>query len=342
MDKRIIIIPLLLMSIIALKYLPIDVNLLHQFHEEQPTTRLTTVVEDNGTLTVFFCPHDDCEQQMRERMNAAQQSIHCAFYDFNLPSLERVLDEKSNQIDVKVVMDQRNARPLTTKKFPLKTDRSSGFMHNKFCVIDGEQVFTGSTNPTVNGVTKNTNNLVVISSRVIAQNYDDEFNELWTGTFRGGEVVKNPLVDLNGILVENYFCPEDNCEEKVVHVLKAAKKSVYFMTFSFTSDRIANTLLIHHHTDNDVVIQGIVDAQQVNDHSAFTVLTYQGIDVVKDKEPAAMHHKVFIIDEEIVVTGSYNPTMSGNRRNDENILIIHDQQIAQRYLQEFQRLRHSI
>ena len=48
-----------------------------------------------------------------------------------------------------------------------------------------------------------------------------------------------------------------------------------------------------------------------------------------------LHHKVFIIDEEIVITGSFNPSMNGDTRNDENILIIHDQDIAEKYLQEF-------
>jgi len=51
-----------------------------------------------------------------------------------------------------------------------------------------------------------------------------------------------------------------------------------------------------------------------------------------------MHHKVFIIDNETVATGSYNPTESGNSRNDENLLIIHDKEIASAYLEEFQRI----
>ncbi len=48
-----------------------------------------------------------------------------------------------------------------------------------------------------------------------------------------------------------------------------------------------------------------------------------------------MHHKVFIIDEKIVITGSYNPTKNANENNDENLLIIHDKKIAEKYLEEF-------
>jgi phosphatidylserine/phosphatidylglycerophosphate/cardiolipin synthase-like enzyme len=52
-----------------------------------------------------------------------------------------------------------------------------------------------------------------------------------------------------------------------------------------------------------------------------------------------MRHKVIIIDKKIVVTGSMNPTSSGNLRNDENVLIIYDENIAKKYLNEFERMK---
>lgn len=52
-----------------------------------------------------------------------------------------------------------------------------------------------------------------------------------------------------------------------------------------------------------------------------------------------MHHKVFIIDGKTVVTGSFNPTAGGNTRNDENILIIEDEEIAELFLEEFDKVR---
>jgi len=51
-----------------------------------------------------------------------------------------------------------------------------------------------------------------------------------------------------------------------------------------------------------------------------------------------MHHKVFIIDNATVVTGSFNPSQNADTRNDENMLIIHDPSIAARFLEEFYRL----
>ena len=48
--------------------------------------------------------------------------------------------------------------------------------------------------------------------------------------------------------------------------------------------------------------------------------------------------KVFIIDNRTVITGSMNPTGSGDYKNDENILITRDKEVAEKYVGEFFRL----
>ncbi|MBT7927691.1 hypothetical protein HN695_05100, partial [Candidatus Woesearchaeota archaeon] len=48
-----------------------------------------------------------------------------------------------------------------------------------------------------------------------------------------------------------------------------------------------------------------------------------------------LHHKVFIIDDHIVITGSYNPTASGTEKNDENILIIYSDDVAAEFVDEY-------
>ena len=51
-----------------------------------------------------------------------------------------------------------------------------------------------------------------------------------------------------------------------------------------------------------------------------------------------MHHKVMVIDNQIVVMGSYNFSASAEDTNDENLLVIYDANIAGKYLEEFQRV----
>ena len=57
-----------------------------------------------------------------------------------------------------------------------------------------------------------------------------------------------------------------------------------------------------------------------------------------DNGKGKMHHKVFIIDEKVVITGSMNPSKSGNENNDENVIIIEDEKIAKKYVDEFENI----
>ena len=61
--------------------------------------------------------------------------------------------------------------------------------------------------------------------------------------------------------------------------------------------------------------------------------------VRQDGNPAFMHHKVIIIDDHIVVTGSLNFTDNADQQNNENVIIIDNADIAKLYVQDFQELK---
>ena len=236
-------------------------------------------------------------------------------------------------MDVKVVTDNDYLKEFNHSF--VKAD-SWGLMHNKFCIIDGKKVSSGSMNPTNNCAHKNNNNLLLINSEVLANNYEEEFQEMWNGTFKKGQKVRNSQIKLGDTFIQNYFCPEDNCGEKVKAELKKAEKSIYFMQFSFTHESIANALLLKN-LDN-VTIKGVMETQQISPDSKFKVMQAQGIDVWKDGNKYKLHHKVWIIDERCVVTGSFNPSASGDSRNDENVLIICNSEIVAQFVQEFWKI----
>ena len=72
--------------------------------------------------------------------------------------------------------------------------------------------------------------------------------------------------------------------------------------------------------------------------SEYDELHSSGLDVRLDGNPKNMHDKIILIDEVTVITGSYNFTAAAEDKNDENILIIHNADIAALYLQDFQRI----
>ncbi len=273
---------------------------------------------------IYFCPIDDCASKLAEAIMESEESVDCAFYDLNHEKVINALKSTNSRL---VLNDD--------SKYPGKKDDDSGLMHNKFCVIDKRMIVTGSFNPTRNDNERNNNNIIIIRSELLAENYEKELEELWDGDFRGGTKVRRSEVYLNGNKYENYFCPEDECEKRMIESLQTARESVYFMAFSFTSRPISDFLISNK---NNLDIKGVIEKTQNSEWCVFDAMNKSGMDVRLDKNPKNMHHKVFIIDKSTVVLGSYNPTKSGNERNDENILIIHDEEIASRFIEEFERV----
>lgn len=282
------------------------------------------IVREDITVRSYFCPQEHCQEKIISLINSSTD-IKCAFYQLNLPEMIDMLRQKNAD----VVLENDNALPY------FKTGYSEAQMHDKFCIFDSKTVLTGSFNPTGDSNFYNDNNIVIIESNTLAKNYLDEFSELSKNIFSGGETVKNPLVSgANGLVIENYFCPEDNCKAHVIDALDSANSTIYFMIYSFTDEDIGNLLWNKHSQGIDV--QGIMDESQMSDYSRYKDLKDFAI---IDYNPKLLHHKVFIIDNKTVITGSYNPTQNGNEHNDENIVIIHDVETANRFIEEFRTLQ---
>ena len=295
---------------------------------------IDSYVEDEGSINLYFCPHEDCETAFISFLNSANQSLDCALFEINHPKVQKMLLKKNDEINVRIVTDD-----TYLKKFnqPFVKADKSGLMHNKFCIIDDTFVSTGSMNPTINGIHKNNNNLLIIKSKTLATNFADEFEEMWNDTFKKGTNTLNPEIKIGDVRIQNYFCPDDHCAEHVKEELMKAKESIYFMVFSFTHQGISNILLMKHL--DGLTVEGLQEARQASVISQYKRIDFSGIDIMKDTNPNNMHHKVFIIDNKTVITGSFNPSEGGDSKNDENILIIRNEEIARRYLEEYERLR---
>jgi len=297
------------------------------------------VVKGYGDIQVYFCPHQDCESALVDLLDSATESIHCATYELSLESVqEKLLEKRAEGLEVDIIVDDHYL-----KKFNYSFIQTDGWgqMHDKFCIIDGHKLFTGSMNPTNNGVNKNNNNMLIIDSSLLASNYEDEFQEMWTdNVYKKGDPILNSNLVLESeegdIIVKNYFCPDDDCAEHVKEELSKAEESIHFMTFSFTHDGIANQILLR--MDEGVEVRGVFETRQVSQYSKFELFEYQEADVVKDGNGNNMHHKTFIIDSKVVITGSMNPSKNGDERNDENVLVIYSEEVASLYLEEFEKV----
>jgi len=279
------------------------------------------VKEYTQPTEVYFCPRDDCKNIFVSYLESANE-INCALYDLNIVEAAEILKNKN----ARVIMEDKNA--FKTELNPV-IDSKYSVMHNKFCILDDKIVITGSMNPTLRGTTKNNNNLLVFHSKTLASIYNNEFEELHTED----DGKDDNVLYINNDKVEVYFCPEDWCANKILYALDDAKESIHFMIFSFTHEKIADILI--KKANQGLIVKGVTEKSQSGKRSVFQKLNHSTVDVRKDENKANMHHKVFIIDDNIVITGSMNPTISGDTRNDENLLIINSKDMAKKYLEEF-------
>ena len=280
-------------------FLVILVLILILYSQKTEIRDLNKPWETNKPIEVFFCKQDNCTDILIKN-----QLEKCAFY---------TMSNKDLKIDKLITKDDVKKRP----------------MHNKFCVT-GETIITGSYNPEENQ--QDNNNLIMIHSKYLSENYKKEFEEIWWK--KPDEKTKYTEITLNNQIVKNYFCPDDNCEEVIIKEIKKAQREIYFMTFSFTNQKIAEALI----QKSNITIKGIMEKFQKGEHSMYERLKNNGIQVKWDGNTWYMHHKVFIIDNETVITGSANPTKSGMWENDENIIIIKSKRIAKKFLEEFNRI----
>lgn len=273
------------------------------------------IVQEHGTIAITMCP--ECEQTFLTLLRGGGD-ITCALYDYS-PEVEAAL----RAAKARVITDDEDGGEYGRQ---IKQD---GLMHNKFCVINGTTVTSGSYNPTTEGK-RSRNNLLVIQSPTLARNYLAQYTAIATSNRR--ERIA-PVVDLDGIRVQNAFCPQDSCEAQVNAILTKAQHEILFFHYTLTSEPIAKTL--EAAAARGVHVEGVCDGGQWNVQGGKCArLHAQSWDL-----PYLLHHKVFIVDRITVVTGSYNPTNAGTARNSENILIITDPAIAAQYRSEYDRLR---
>ena len=138
-----------------------------------------------------------------------------------------------------------------------------------------------------------------------------------------------------------FFSPEGGCTEAVVNALDHATNTIRVQAYSFTSAPIAKALVDAHR--RKVKVQVILDkAQETEKYSEADFIHHAAIPCFIDDKHAIAHNKIMIIDEAVVLTGSFNFTRAAEERNAENLLVINDPVLARQYLRNWkEHLGHS-
>lgn len=321
---------------------------------EQPPTRadnadwyrvyFTDVLNDDSNLN----SGSFAEQALVFMIDNSQTTIDAALFELNArdatDAFVRALDRG---VTVRLVVDDDHAfedpestiTELIDAGAQVVSDRRSALMHSKFLIFDSATIWTGSTNITENGFYRNNNNAMIIRSPELVENFQAEFEEMFSDSgfsaTRGNtRPVPNRVVQIGNSQVETYFSPEDGdlIERRIIELINGAQSSVLVMAFSFTLDDIGQAMVAR--MADGVSVAGVFETTGSN-QGQMPVLACNGGQVRRDTSRGILHHKVFIIDQETVVMGSFNFSANARDRNTENVLIIQDADIARAYIDEF-------
>lgn len=278
----------------------------------------------------------------------ANGTLDIAAFEFNNEILTAaVVDAKRRGVTVRIVTDNEHGIGDTKDNswaqfqavgIPIVDDNRGPLMHNKFMIINKTTVWTGSWNYTVNGTYRNNNNALVLRSRRVVDAYQAEFDEMFSRKEFGSRSTKGNGVSFSqdGTPIEILFASEDDVTGAIEREVQSATKSIRFMAFVFSQFPLRDIVI--QKASQGVMVQGIFEKRSSTaTWSALPGLYCAGLQMRQDGNRYVLHHKVFIIDDETVITGSFNFSGNAADTNDENVVIVKDPDLAAQYIAEFNR-----
>ncbi|TGG87030.1 hypothetical protein E4650_09265 [Geotoga petraea] len=299
--------------------------------------------------TVFFINEFKKERNEKafnyllNEIEKAEKYIYMSLYDIdNEYFYNQTLKKADEGVDIKIVTEEDNKNNYSEKlvkneKIELIYDGNYRLMHNKFIIIDGYLLITGSTNMSDNGLNYNNNNLVFIYNNEITENYMLEFREQFYDKEFGkkGESEKvYKKIKLKNSEISTFFTPDEDYQKVILDYINNAEKEVKVMIFTFTDSNIAQALADAYNRGVDVKV--ITETFQSGSRWSVYGDFQNKFPFILDKNNKTFHHKLLLIDDKHILTGSYNFTKSALENNDENAVIIsNNEEFYKAYENEF-------
>ena len=302
-----------------------------------------------GSPVYFFMgPSPTMEKAVLAFIRSAERTLDACLFDLDMPSFaDEFLAASRRGVKVRVALDRDNAekayaisdqlQAMERAKILTLVHNRSGLMHNKFMVADGGRVWTGSYNLTRNGTLFNDNHAIVLESAELAENYTAEWEEIAEGRHgkRFSLPTPHPEVKIGNTRIQNYFPPEDDVRRALVETMDLAKNEIVVLAFSFTDREM--TEAVKRAVGRGVRVIVVLDTGMSTHPGANTAELRASGANVRLSPGILLHHKLLVVDREIVVLGSANFSSGGFDRNDENVLILHASNFARAMLKEAMR-----
>lgn len=316
-----------------------------------------------GKLEIYMGPDpigapDNLLETIVNFIDGAQKKLYIAVQELDSEEIARaIVRARQRKVLVKLVLEADYLRAKKAHKDPFKlggahqtnrdlhdailranikvnSDFNPKIFHQKFIIRDDASLLTGSTNFTETGTKQNLNHIVIVHDKKIAKAYDNEFSEIQQGHFgklnEGHDSAPKEIM-VSNVRVKPLFAPDHNPEMEIMKQIAKARKRIDFVIFTFAaSSGIDDQLVLVKHSG--VKVRGAMFKMQANQKwSAKDTLKDAGLNLhlvprsgLPAPRPNNLHHKLMVIDGQLIIAGSFNYTDKANYINDENILILGD------------------
>lgn len=138
---------------------------------------------------VCFSPDEPCDAKLVKFLGTAEKSVDVAIFDITLDQVAHHLLLAARKVPVRILVDRKQAKaphslvPMLQKAgADVRVGRQRGIMHNKFTIVDGRMVETGSFNYTNGAAFKNNENQFYTSNPAVVERYRKRFEQLWAAS----------------------------------------------------------------------------------------------------------------------------------------------------------------
>jgi len=134
-----------------------------------------------------FSPAGGCDQKLIRFITNAKSSLDIAIYSITHTGISQaIIDAKNRGITVRMVVDKSESKGnssqvanLVSAGIPLKIGNFSGIMHNKFTIVDGAFLETGSYNYTNNATANNGENQLYLNDVGVISRFQADFEQIF-------------------------------------------------------------------------------------------------------------------------------------------------------------------
>ncbi len=145
-------------------------------------------------LQTCFSPGGNCDQVIVGYINSAKKTIDMAIYNLSLKEIHDALAQaKQRGVKIRLVVDREQALGQTSQTpsliqegFQLRYGSQKGVMHNKFTLVDGTWLETGSYNYSISASNYNAENQIYLNDPEVVSHYAQDFETIWSSGLEPG------------------------------------------------------------------------------------------------------------------------------------------------------------